>query len=59
MIPWLGFIFFGGGHYFGTIFPEIKSASKLLIFPYTIYTIVNGINEFNICTIKGHGLILQ
>lgn len=59
IVPGLGFIFLGGGHYFGTILPEIKSASRLLTFPYTIYTIVKGINEFKICTINGHGFILQ
>lgn len=34
--PVWAFNFFGGGHYFGIIFPDIKSISRLFILPYTI-----------------------
>lgn len=57
-MPGWGFNFLGGGHYFGIILPEIKSTYRLFILPYATYTIVNGIKELRICTIKGQGLIV-
>jgi hypothetical protein len=58
IFPGSGFNFFGGADYFGIILPEIKSTYKLFILPYATSTIVKGINELRICTMKGQGFIL-